>query len=189
MMTPVPHHTMPPGVAMTVSDHSTDYAQYPHLPSDCGPSPFLPEDTSPYGMPPQLPMHGNVSPLMGHMDATRYHGADFHRIHVPMHPQAVMHFPQPRLRASSASGPARPPLHRGHTTLAVPPRPQTLHRQASLQVPPARSASPHMMAGDLFDPMPGSPIKRASSSLGIPMEHNQHQMYAPQDPVSIRLLL
>ena len=109
MMTPMTHHSIVPnGVAMTVSDHSTEYPQYPHLPPDCGPSPFLPEDgMSPYGMPPTLPMHGNVSPMLEHLDATRYHGAEIHRNHtLPLGPQphAIMHFPQTRHRASSASG-------------------------------------------------------------------------------------
>ena len=183
LMTPATHHIGPIGMTMTLSDHS-DPHHYSHLPPDCGPSPFLPEDgTSPFGAPPLPPMHNSHSPLMEH--STRYHAAELQRNHsLPLapHPDS-MHFPPLRHRTGSASGPARPPMQRGHT-LAVPTRPATLHRQASLQMTSARSASPHMMAGDLFDPVPGSPIKRASSTLGIPHEHHagHQQVQFVQDP-------
>ncbi|ORX34781.1 hypothetical protein BD324DRAFT_653039 [Kockovaella imperatae] len=178
MMTPATHHIGPNGMTMTMSDRSLNPHHYTQYPPDCGPSPFLPDDgTSPYGMQPMVPMQVNVSPMIDHLDATRYHGAELQRNHsLPLvhHPEHAMHFPPPRHRTGSASGSTRPVMQRGHT-LAVPPRPPTLHRQASLQMTSARSASPHMMAGDLFDPVPGSPVKRASSSLGIP--HDQHAVH------------
>lgn len=67
----------------------------------------------------------------------------------------------------------RPMMTRGHS-MQVPPRPNGLHRQASLQHPSHRSASPHMMAGDIFDPQPGpgSPVKRPAT---VAVEAQQYE--------------
>ena len=182
-MTPIGHYGQA-GVTMTFSDHSGARLVHPH-PNPIhtmqhGGSPFLSEDgASPYDMPLTLPGSAGISPVMGasqmpgtdHIDATRYHGADLQRNQsLPLHHTAghpMMGIQRPR----SAQAVARPMPHRGHSMQHIP-RPVPLHRQASLQVPLARSASPHMMAGDLFDPTPGSPIRRASSALGIPIEHH-----------------
>lgn len=81
---------------------------------------------------------------------------------------------------------SRPGMSRNHS-IQVPPRPAGLGRQASLQSIQTRSASPHMMAGDVFS-MAGSPVKRPSSVLGPADVLPQHH-YEAQELVSLSHLV
>jgi len=174
----LPHHGMHPNI-VNVNPHATPS---PLMDEDFGPSPFLPEEegNSPFGHPLELPPVNDTSPMMmqihmisptEHLELGRY---EFQRPQTTPAP----HHPHPQHRQQR---PGRPPMPQRHT-MHIPPRPAQLHRQASLQ-PPARSASPHVMAGDVFDLMPGSPIKRPSSSLGLidhhagPSNHKQEMVY------------
>ena len=161
----IPHHGMPINV-MNINPHATPS---PQMDDEFGPSPFLPED----GQSPSV-HHVELSPTMSpilmqqSLATAAQLGYGLQRpMSVPLsYENHNAHRPQQR--------PGRPVMIQRHT-LTVPPRPAPLHRQASLQAP-ARSASPHFMAGDVFDPMPGSPVKRPSSSLGL-VEHRHEMVY------------
>lgn len=144
----IPMQGYPAGV-VNVNPH---YAS-PHD-SDMGPSPFLPE--SPFGHGMELPPVQDVSPMMmpQHIISPTEHLDLRNQM---LHPD---HYQQQHMRR-------RPNIAQRHTLQAVP-RPTPLLRQQSLQ--PTRSASPHMMQGDIFDPVPhatGSPVRRPNSSLGL----------------------
>jgi len=187
----IPHHGMQPNII----HFNPNGTPSPLMDEDFGPSPFLPEEegNSPFDHPLELPPVNDMSPMMmpTHVISPTEHlelgGYEFQRTHsmpAPLHPHQYQHHRQQRL--------SRPPMQQRHT-MQVPSRPTApLHRQASLQ-PPARSTSPHMIGGDVFDLTPGSPVKRPSSSLGLmqhhagPSEHKQEMMYnfAPDMGVSL----
>ena len=153
MMTPHGQMVMPMSSAPTLQ------------PLDLDTSSYMPEDLSPY---PHSSMHAGmhahiVSPT-DHLDQ-RHHASMLQRNNS---------LPGRQMNQG------RPMMSRNHS-IQIPSRPTQLHRQASLQAQPIRSASPHMMAGDLFDPQPGSPIKRPAT---VAVE-SQQQHYEAQQMVSI----
>ena len=156
----LPHRGFVPNI-IHVNPHVTPSP----LLEDFGPSPFLPEDeNSPFTQPLALPPVNEHSPMMlpSHFVRTTDH-LESVRQDLYRNQSIAIHQPPPQHRRLG-----RPPMPQRHT-MQVLPRPAPLHRQASLQAP-ARSASPHMSEGDVFDPMPGSPVKRPVSSLGL-VEH------------------
>ena len=184
-----PHgHQMVHGriVVPSYSSRSSHTPHVQHRPEECDPSPFLPEDgMSPFGHPVELPSASDASSLMMNqhivspterIDPSRQHGSHIHRnnsLPLSVHHQNPSFPPQRLQRTNSHNAQGRPNMTRGNT-LQVPPRPAPLHRQASLHVASARSASPHKMAGDIFDPTPGSPVKRPSTTLGLVMDQHGH---------------
>jgi hypothetical protein len=132
---------------------------------DCDPSPYMQSEMSPYPHPSSMhaSMHPHIVSPSDHLDQ-RHHASMLQRNNsMPGRPMSQ----------------GRPMMSRNHS-IQVPSRPTQLHRQASLQSQPIRSASPHMMAGDLFDPLPGSPIKRPAT---VAVEAQQ-QHYEAQQMVS-----
>lgn len=169
-----------------------------HPPLDCGPSPYY---TDEHGVTPHHPHMYNgpnmqhtvmVSPT-DHLDARHYQQP--HQMHHPN--PSLLHrnnglsgnFDKRPPSQGAMGGGHRPMLARGQT-MHVPPRPTQLHRQASLHNTTARSASPHMAAaGDLFDPLPGSPIKRPSTVAAEVQQHHHHFEPTQEQLVSCRCVV
>jgi hypothetical protein len=131
----------------------------------------------------QLPGHHQISPT----DEIRMHHHQPNHGHHQISPTDEMRIQQHHYHQMAQRG--RPPLAQRHS-IQFPQQMQrpVMQRQMSLQVPQARSASPHIPHGDVFDaPGNGSPVRRPNSSLGhnvmpAPMPEPMHDM------VSIPLL-
>lgn len=186
---PYPGH-LPPHLQnrVIIGPDGRHYTPSPHGTEHFGPSPFLPVEESPYGPDQHLPMppFGDASPMMmpqqhlvsptDHLDLSRHHPQLQRHNTMPMmseHQHMMMQQQQVQQRRSQQ---AVQPIPR----LAAPPRSQTLGvprpggmtRHHSFQ--PQRSASPHIITGDVFDPLPVGSPRRPASSLGLPMDQAMH---------------
>jgi hypothetical protein len=173
-----PHHPHPIAqgrMALPMSSSNSHLQITPHSDGNL----YLPDSsTSPFGHHPDLPM-SDASPLMmaGHVSPTDHLDMNTQRHNQMMYQQAQL------FRQHQRPQTGRPQMQRNHTIhMGGPPRP-SMNRQTSLQIPGPRSASPHMMGGDIFDPTPSVPIARRMSN-GFAETNGNHGFVMPPQEVS-----